>query len=328
MKREKRSKGRADIALALLAIAELAIVAYLLLFSSYKTDAVVGADQVTVSTNLTVGNAFPEVINVTINNNNAIDLTPNSTTTVVVVAIVRDFNGDNDISAVTAEFFDNAASFYGDADDNNYHYTNSTCAIDTTYGDSFEANATCTFEVWYYANNATWNATVFVNDSINTNGTGSNTQTINTLLALGLPDSIDYGVVNATFVSDERLANVTNFGNVMFNLSLTGYAVTSGDGYAMNCSLGSVQNISIEYEKYNVTASNPGSLTLAQFDSLYRNLTSSSVVNTFNLNYRTNDTDVNTDEVNTTYWRIYVPPGVAGTCTGNIVFGAVQAAGT
>ena len=33
----------------------------------------------------------------------------------------------------------------------------------------------------------------------------------------------------------------------------------------------------------------------------------------------------NEDERNNTYWRIYVPAGVAGDCSGNIVFGAVSA---
>jgi len=33
------------------------------------------------------------------------------------------------------------------------------------------------------------------------------------------------------------------------------------------------------------------------------------------------------DAINSTYWRIYVPLGVAGTCQGNIVFGATVAPG-
>ena len=75
-------------------------------------------------------------------------------------------------------------------------------------------------------------------------------------------------------------------------------------------------------EKYNVTDPNPGTLDLSGFEDLYINLTSSPVVREFNLNYRQND--VNNEAINETYWRIYVPVGVAGSCQGNIVFGAVK----
>jgi len=295
---------------------------------SFKTTlAVVGQDNVTVSTLLDIGNVFPEVLNVTIDGGAAsVDLSPNSTVDVVVFVVARDYNGDSDITNVTAEFFDNSASFYGDSDDNNYHYTNSSCVIDTGYGDAYEISANCTFSLQYYANNATWNASVRVIDTLGIEGSGSNIITVNTLLALGLPDSINYGQVNATEVSDEQVANVTNFGNVIANLSLSGYAVSEGDGYAMNCSLGNVQNISIDYEKYNLSSSVVGDLNLTQFENNYTNLTSSPVVRTFNLNQRQND--FTNDAVNATYWRIYVPIGVAGSCTGNIIFGAVQDTGS
>ena len=284
----------------------------------------VGQDNVTVTTLLNIGNSFPEVINISINNLNSIDLTPNSTTPVSVVAVIRDFNGENDIDSVTSEFFDNSVSFYGDSDDNNFHYSNSSCTIDTSYGDSTEVNATCIFPLEYYANNATWNATIFVNDTLSSSTTSSEISTVNTLLALGLPDSIDFGEVNATSVSGQRHANVTNLGNVIMNLSLSGYGAFVGDGNAMNCTLGATQNISIEYEKYNLTASSLGAMDLASFEGNYSNLTSAVVVNEFNLGQRLNDTASHTDDTNSTYWRIYVPLGVAGSCSGNIVFGAVQ----
>ena len=94
----------------------------------------------------------------------------------------------------------------------------------------------------------------------------------------------------------------------------------------MNCTLGSNKNISINYEKFNLTDSNPGAVSFTAFETLYANLTSSPTVKEFNLNSRQDDA-VN-DAQNHTHWRIYVPLGVAGTCEGNIIFGAVQAAGT
>lgn len=77
----------------------------------------------------------------------------------------------------------------------------------------------------------------------------------------------------------------------------------------MNCSIGNIKNISINYEKYNLNTSTAGSLTLTEFEAAYVNLTSSPVVKKFDLNYRQNDTE--DDAINSTYWRIYVPLGVA-----------------
>jgi len=64
---------------------------------------------------------------------------------------------------------------------------------------------------------------------------------------------------------------------------------------------------------------------LTEFEAAYLNLTDASLVKEFALNYRQNDL-ANDDATSSTYWRIYAPRGVAGTCTGNIVFGATTAA--
>ncbi len=90
----------------------------------------------------------------------------------------------------------------------------------------------------------------------------------------------------------------------------------------MNCSLGQLKNISIAYEKYNITETNPGSLSFSSFEQFYANLTSQPVVKKLDLKQREDD---NVDDaINATYWRIYVPIGVAGSCSGNIVFGATK----
>ncbi|RMD45948.1 hypothetical protein D6829_00750 [Candidatus Pacearchaeota archaeon] len=293
----------------------------------------VDSPNVTVGTKMSIRNVEPEVLNVSINDGNPITLIPNSTKKVSCIAIVADYDGDVDISSVNATFYDPQVSFDKDTDDNNYHYTNSSCSVNLSYGtyngyadDSYRALANCTFDVWYYADAAQWTCNVSVFDLSGGSGRGVGNENISQLLALGLPDSIDYGVVNATSVSEENQTNVTNYGNVIINLSLEGYAVTQGDGYAMNCTYGSVQNISVQYEKYNLTNSNPGTLNLTQFEANYTNLTSSAVVKFFNLTVRQNDTQ---NEISKpTYWRIYLPKGVAGNCTGHIVFGATTASGS
>ncbi len=306
---------------------EVALIFFM--FFSYLSPIAFGeiGGNATVVTQLQVGEVAPEVLNVSIDNDASnIVLVANDTKLVTCEALIRDFNNDSDFSNVYAEFFN---SSWGGADDNNEHYTNYSCSINTSFGTwhgiddtIYTALANCTFEVWYYANPGVWNCTVVVNDTSNWNGTGSDDIIMSELLAVGLPDVVNYGTVNATYVSDEREINVTNFGNVEIDLALSGYAVTEGDGLAMNCTLGSIKNISIEYEKYNLTTSIPGVLSLSEFEANYTNLTSTPVTREFNLDYRQNDA-VN-DVINGTYWRIYVPVGVAGSCQGNIVFGAVK----
>jgi len=304
---------------------EIALLIILFSFFPRQVFAGVGSPNVTVKTNLTVGNVFPELSNISIENNaSTMALTPNASKTIYCWGLATDYNGWNDITFASGVFFDNTSSTYGGADDNNLHYTNNSCTItqDGTYTDWIN----CSFDIWYYANPGIWNCTLLVNDTKNKKGYGSDTINISSLLGLGLPDFIYYGEVNATEVSFENISNVTNYGNVKINLSLSGYGFTLSDGNAMNCTLGAIKNISIMHEKYNLTDSHVGVLDLSQLIANYTNLTSAPVVKRYDLNYRQNDTF--NEAINLTYWRIYVPIGVAGTCEGNIVFGATVAPGT
>lgn len=250
-----------------------------------------------------------------------IDLEPFTTKQVTCEGVIVEYDNEN-ITNVSAEFFDSLSSFYGDLDDNNYHYTNTSCYMNASYGGANETYFNCGFDVEYYANAGTWACSILTYDNQSNHGIVMNTTTVNTLIAISVPDSIDYGYLNGTMVSSEIPFNVTNAGNAMVNLSLSGYGATPGDGNSMNCTSGG--GISVGYEKYNLTASNPGDLTLNQFESFYTNLSSNPVIEEFNLDFRTNDTTIYTNEINNTYWRIYLPAGVGGTCSGNIVIGAVQ----
>jgi hypothetical protein len=301
------------------------VLLFLFLFLFPKTVfAGFGTNNVTLITNLTVGTSAPIINQISIDQGSVV-LLPNSQKTVNCTVIVEDYDGEADIENVTAKFFYPAQASLNSPDDNNNHYTNDFCIVNKSYGNEYQAIAHCLFDVWYYATAGSWNCSVTVNDSIPYYTNGSNITTIQPLLALGLPDFIDYGTVNATYVSGENISNVTNYGNVKINLSLSGYGFRINDGNAMNCTLGSVKNISIQNEKYNLTNSNSGDSDLTGFIANYTNTTSNPIVRTFNLDYRHNDTL--SEAWNQTYWRIYVPLGVAGTCQGNIVFGAVQANG-
>jgi hypothetical protein len=292
-------------------------------------------ENVTVQTFLDVGASFPEILNVTVDDYaSEIILTANSTKRVTCRAFIVDYNNDTDLKNLSAVFYDVSASSAGDSDDNNHHYTNDSCVFNDTFSDWYGEGANdeyhmigeCSFDVYYYANPGNWNCSMTVVDNASLSDTQQDDITMNDLLAIGLPDSINYGIVNATYVSLEQIVNVSNAGNVELNLSLSGYAQNEGDGLAMNCSLGRTGEIPIEYEKYNLSISTPGEISLSSFENLYLNLTSSPIIREFNLNQRTDD--LIDDAVKGTFWRIYVPKGAAGTCQGNIVFGATQFAGS
>ncbi len=257
-----------------------------------------------------------------------IDLTPASITSIRCEGTIYEYDGDSSLMNVSARFFDTITSSYDDSDDNNRHYANDSCTLNTSYGNANEAVFNCTLNVQYYANSGNWSCVPRAYDNVSISGEKTNTTFINPLLALSIPSPIDFGTVNTTFVSSEQIINVTNAGNVIFNLTLSGYGRTPGDNNSMNCTLGETKNISINYMKYNLTMSNTSTLTLGQLESLYTNLTSTTATKRFNLNYRQNDTNPYIDDTNSTYWRIYVPVGVAGSCQGNIVFGAIRGDGT
>jgi len=114
---------------------------------------------VTVTGNLTIGSSDPNVLSVNFQAG-TVTLTPNSTTLVNCSVIAEDYDGEADITNVYAEIFSVSGSSYGDVDDDNTHYTNSSCVINTSYGDSYQIKADCFFEVQYYANPGNWNCSV------------------------------------------------------------------------------------------------------------------------------------------------------------------------
>ena len=308
---------------------EIILIIFLIFTISPSVNGEVG-ENVVVQTFLEVGVVAPEVLNISIEDDNNITLSPNATVLVRCEVLYRDYNNDTNVTLVNATLYDYDLSSEWGTEDNNTHYTNSSCILNHNFGtwngvvdDAFNGVANCTFEVQYYANAGTWTCYAYVQDYTNLSATLYENTTVEELLAVGLPDSINYGTVNSTYVSDEQVANVTNFGNVELDLQLSGYARTPGDGYAFNCTYGNVQNISVGYEKYNLSASTTGGLSLSEFDNLYTNLTAAPVGEEFNLSFRQNDA-ANDDAWNSTYWRVYVPLGVAGTCTGNIAVSAVK----
>lgn len=254
---------------------------------------------------------------------NEIDLVPAKTKEIQCTARITEYDGKFSLVNASAVFFDSVNSHINDFDDNNLHYTNQSCEIDYTYGNQNEARVICKFDIWYYANSENWNCVLSVQDNHSIISKKEQTTFINPLLALGVDSAIRFELLGGD-VTRESKVNVTNYGNVKINLSLSGYASQEDDGYSMGCNVEGeeVKYIPVEYTKYNLTQSNEGEMNLSEFEKMYTNLTSYPVVKKFNLDYRKND--YQNEAVNDSYWRVYVPQGVSGTCEGNIIFGAVR----
>jgi len=268
---------------------------------------------VSVMTKVNVTQGFPEITNITCNGGSAITLTAGGTKQVLCIVKIRDYNGGNTISTTNATFYYylNVAS---DPDDNNSHYTNTSCIEDSV--DGLNATWNCTWNILYYANNGTWIANITVMDDYNMTARGTRNATISTLYALNVTDTIDFGnmAVGDTTPGDPLQANVTNLGNMNINVTVKGFAgdnETTGANYAMFCAY---RNITISNERYNTSVST--------YDDMTRLTGAATTIQGFTVIQQTNDA---VQETNTTYWRLHVNTtnNPFGMCNGTVVFGAI-----
>ncbi|HVY01828.1 MAG TPA: hypothetical protein VHA12_03630 [Candidatus Nanoarchaeia archaeon] len=254
-----------------------------------------------------------------------IDLVPASTVLVSCTGIVYGPNMDSEIQTISSKMFSNESSYYSDSDQNSKHYSNSSCSMNVSYGNSEQVYFNCTNYLQYYAVPNNWSCAINATKGASTTRTAYTSAKVNSLLAIELPDTINYGVGGPTLVSNEKSVLISNAGNTALNLSISAYGTSPGDNISMSCPDGIVKNISLDHQRYNVTSSTPGSLSLSQFQNTYTNLSSVPVINNFNLNSR--QSDVVNDATKYTYWRVYLVEGIDGDCTGNIVFGAINSPG-
>jgi hypothetical protein len=268
---------------------------------------------ITVHTSVNISNSNPEVLamivydttNVSLNN---LTLNAGATKSITCNASVRDWNGFNDIVKVNATLWHEATSTYNASNDNSSHYTNTSCILNYSTG-TYTGVYTCTFDTMYYSNNGTWICNVTTTDNYNATGSLTNTTYIYPLYALNITDGIDYGNVPVEGMSNDIQANITNFGNMGINISVEGYAITRGDGLAMNCSI--FGNIPVNYEKFaldnNTVYASKNTLT-----------TTPGMIPGLTMPKQINSTLI----LNSTYWQLYIPPNPAGNCSGFIIFSA------
>ncbi len=229
------------------------------------------------------------------------DLIAGTTALVICNVSVYDGNGANNLTGANATlyYYLNEST---DSDDNSTHYTNTSCAV--ADAGTYVRNYTCSFNVLYYANNGTWTCNATGTDSIAADS-GTNTTLIDPLYAMNLTEILDYGNLEPGTTSPDTILNVTNFGNMPLDISLSGFGAEEGDDLALNCTYG---NISIDQERYNLSQ---GTLfaDMAPLSAL------PALLSDFNLG-KSIDTNTSFRHV---YWKLFIPPPLPmGECNGTI----------
>jgi len=263
---------------------------------------------VSVDTRVNITGSAPEIVSTFLLR--PIILAAGSTRVVTCNFSVRDYNGFADIGAVNATFFNVAQSSLTAVDNNNTHYTNSSCALIAGEQGGYFSNYTCSFPISYYAVNGTWNCTGFVNDTIGLATNGSGLTNISALFALNVTPLIDYGNVAVGSTSENQSANVTNLGNLPINVTVRGYGATFNDGLSFVCENG---NVSIGAQRFSADIA-AAYAAKTPITSAYQQIP------TFAVSKPVNDTG----QLNATYWQLYlaVSESASGLCNGTVVFQA------
>lgn len=254
------------------------------------------------------GNRAPNVTTVLVDDSidspaSEIALLAWQTTPIVCNATIKDLDGLSDLISANATFF-----YYlnktGDPDDNNTHYSNSSC---TETGDNGvdEKYFTCSFNVSYYANNGTWYCGIKAIDTQNAVGQSNDTTLILTLKAINLTPLLDYGELATGSTSGEMPLLISNGGNTEIDVGIDAYGVTDGDGIAMNCT---TANISFADERYTALSGTPFASMTSVTDTLVS-------LSTFNLAKQKN-TSLSQKNL---YWRVRGTPSSLGDCQGVVV---------
>jgi hypothetical protein len=265
---------------------------------------------VSIDTRVNITGSAPTITQVQIST--PIVLNAGNLTIITCKLLVRDYNGYDDIRRVNATLFHQTSSEYA-ADENNTHYTNTSCSNITSEQGGYYGNYTCTFLVNYYALNGTWNCTAHANDSRNLLSLPkTNSSTISPLYALNVTTTLlDFGNVAGNEYSNNVTANVTNLGNININISVKGYGRTMGDGYSFVCDQGTL-SVDLMHFAANTSANYAGKQNLST--TTYQSIYGLTINKTTNANV----------SLNSTYWELYAEPTQVafGMCNGTIIFQA------
>ncbi|HOI18567.1 MAG TPA: hypothetical protein PLX15_01755 [Candidatus Woesearchaeota archaeon] len=234
-------------------------------------------------------------------------LNAGSTKRVFCNVSIEDLNGGSDIKNVSATFYHNG-SLSEDVDNNNTHYTNSSCVYIGSIGNI--ADFECSFYPYYYAISGGWECNVSASDFGNLSDTNINTTLIDTLYAINVSLAVlDFGDLAPGHYSEEKVLEITNLGNQQVNVSVLGYGGSNpitGDGFALSCEHG--DNVDISNQRYSLESG-----------FFYDKNQLSSNLNQMNLTINKQNEPA-TPVTNATYWQLYLPLVERGVCEGTIRF--------
>ncbi len=243
------------------------------------------------SSTFTVNNTTPTVGTIS---PTAVSLIESATTAASATSTVADSNGYGDITSVIAVFYDSVAQTPVCSSDNNDCYADISCS--TSSCNDTQCTATCSTDVWYYANASDWKWQIKAIDAASASSTTiSSVVTIADLIAIDVSEAnIDYDSLNLGDTSAQATTTVENTGNT--NLDVGVY------GTAMSCSIGS---IAVGQQKFNIGGGETALTGISQ---------------PIDLNVPQRTTTPPTDSI---YWKLYVPSeGAGGTCSGINTFEA------
>src|SRR3989338_9105023 len=222
---------------------------------------------------------------------------------------ITDLNGENDIASSTlALTFYRVSKGVSCTVDKNDCYSVNTCATTYTDGDNTQITYNCEVPLAYWIDGTdsssiyesdSWAARIVISDTAGLQAASIGTIEMNSLLALNLPDSIDYGTRSLAEVS----SSTTNIETV-----LTQRGNTKADvevlGTTMSCS--ALGTLPIDAQAWSLTDTDYASGAA---------LTGSFVPTLRNINLRTDDANELSANL---YWNIAIPATcVKGTCTGS-----------
>lgn len=243
----------------------------------------------------------------------SINLITNSTQTVTGTATVTDTDSCQDIQSVTARLYRTSVGSSGSADNNTRYLATCTQTSGTCTGSSdTSADYSCVFTVQYYADptdagspNATDNWTMQVTPADEIGDGTSTTATIemNSLVALSVAGSINFGTLNLgdSTGSNNQTVTITNAGNIPIDFSLATFGSAAGDDKAMACTTGSIPATALKY-------------SLAAFNYATGGVSGSSTATEVDLDLPKSTGTASTAQV---YLGLQIPSsGVSGSCSG------------
>jgi hypothetical protein len=280
-----------------------------------------------IAARVNVTNMAPKVVGLIVDDwtaspVNEIDLVSGWYRKVYCNGTVVDYNGKDDIIACNATLF-YTGNRSGQWNDMNEHYSNNSCIL--VRSGIYNKTFSCSFNVWFFANNGTWwcNMSAWDNGTANLNrqpayNSSRDDAKINPLYSLNVPPVVEFGELSLGSTSTNKIINVTNTGNMNLDLNLYGYGSTKvpavENNLSMECRIG---NISVNRMHFDNNSADT-------YDNMFNLSGRFKGPKLMHMNIRQRKSEIK-NSTNATYWKIKIPQyAVKGTCNGTIVFNSAR----